>query len=100
MKCPDCGGTVKFEKSDISCSQCSWQPSPTVLNIYRLAPMTNRRALLGALGVFITAGGVIIFGEILWLGLALAICALALVPIQFAVRFWAIKKMIDQFKGA
>jgi hypothetical protein len=99
MKCPDCGGAIKFQKSDITCSVCSWTPSPTVLNMYRLAPLTNRRALFGALCVFVTAGGVVIFSNLLWLGMLLFICGAALVPVQFAVRSWTIKKMTDQFDG-
>jgi hypothetical protein len=100
MKCPDCGGTVKFQKSDITCSVCSWTPSPTVLSMYRLAPLTNRRILLGALSILVSAGGYFIFyGYGLALpALILGICGVTLVPINFAVRSYAVKKMMKQFE--
>ena len=99
MKCPDCGGTVKFQKSDITCSVCSWTPSPTVLNMYRLAPLTNRRILLGMLSILISAGAYFILLGLVLPALMLGICGVALVPINFAMRSYAVKKMMKQFEG-
>jgi len=99
VKGPDCGATVKFQKSDISCSQYNWQPSPTVLSMYRLAPLTNRRILSGTLLVFATAGGVLVFNGTLWPVVILGICGLALVPISFAVRAYAVKRMMTEYEG-
>lgn len=64
--------------------------------MYRMAPLTNRRAFLSALCMFATAGGAYVIYGIVWIALALCISGLALVPIQFAVRSWAVKKMIEQ----
>jgi len=99
MKCPDCGGTIKLQKSDISCSLCGWKPSPTVLSMYRLAPLTNRRILLGTLSMLISAGGYFLLFDLILPALILCICGLALVPITFAVRSYAVKRMIGECEG-
>jgi hypothetical protein len=96
MKCPDCGGAIKFQKSDIICSVCSWTPSQTVLNMYRLAPLTNRRVLLGTLSILISAGAYFILLDLVLPALLLGICGIALVPINFAVRSYAVKRMMAE----
>jgi hypothetical protein len=45
--------------------------------------------------MFATAGGAYVLYGIVWIALVLCISGLALVPIQFAVRSWAVKKMIE-----
>lgn len=94
MKCPDCGSAIRFQRRDITCSQCSWQPPPAVLNTYRLAPLTNRRILLGTLSILITAGASLLFYNLVLPALILGLCGVALVPISFAVRSYAVKRMM------
>ena len=98
MKCPDCGGDIKFRKLDIICSACSWTPSPTVMQMYRLAPMTNRRILSATLSILVSAGVFFILYNLVLPALILGICGFALVPINFIVRSYAVKKMMEQLE--
>ncbi|MDH3365349.1 MAG: hypothetical protein OEM29_05030 [Thermoplasmata archaeon] len=99
MKCPDCGGAVEFRRSDITCTQCDWRPSPTVLKMWQLAPLTNRRILFGTLLTLASAGAYTVFHSIFWPALVLFICGLALLPVHLAVRSYAVKRMIAEIDG-
>jgi hypothetical protein len=66
--------------------------------MYRLAPLTNRRILLGTLSILISAGAYSILLGLILPALILGICGVALVPINFAVRSYAVKKMMKQFE--
>lgn len=99
MKCSDCGGTIKFQKRDITCSVCGWTPSTTILSMYRLAPLTNRRILFGTLSILFCAGTYFILADQILPALVIGMCGVALVPINFAIRSYAVKKMMEQSKG-
>ena len=65
--------------------------------MYRMAPLANRRIFFRTVSILIMAGAYfVIFGP-LWPILALWICGIALVPINFAVRAYAVKRMIAEY---
>ena len=99
MRCPNCGGDIRFQKRDIVCSACSWTPSQAVMQMYRLAPMTNRRILLATLSVLVSAGICFILYDLVLPALILGICGIALVPVNFVIRSYAVKKMMEQLEG-
>ncbi len=65
--------------------------------MYRLAPMTNRRILGGGISLLAFAGAYFVFYDHIWMAIVMGACGLALVPINLAVRDFAVKRMIAEY---
>lgn len=99
MRCPECRRPVRFGKSEVSCSGCGWRPSQTVLDMYKLAPMSNTRIIISALSTLLaSAAYLIIFGNPV-ISTVLAVAGLAFVPVGMMIRDLAVKKMIKDIDG-
>jgi hypothetical protein len=67
--------------------------------MYRRAPLTDRRIFWGALSIPVSAGAYFVFYDLFLMALIMCICGLALVPISFTVRAYAVKRMMAEYEG-
>ena len=98
MKCPECTGRVDFRGKNIACPKCGWHPPDTVMKMYGLVPITNRRIVLGSVLVF--AMGLTFYaihGAAAFL--ILGFIGLASAPLLLAYRSWYVGRLMRNYQG-